>query len=476
MSSAKPNVLWILCDELRADALSCYGNARPEISTPHIDRLANEGVLFERSYTASPVCVPARTSMLTGLLPHETGVYGNEAHSAAYRLDPIPLSFPQIFADAGWNTLDFGKEHVPRGLRPWQRQNPEGFSMRDIEEGARLHGVKKLRSPGMKHTIGGTWPPDIAYPPATLTENVLEALAGSPEPFLIRASFLQPHTPVVVPDPWARRYSEVPFDAERRRSAEGSAFERRFGEIVEGSQLSDSEFRQAQAYYHGAVSWVDDQVGQLLAALDELDLAGSTIVLFTADHGAYLGENGAYGKHTFAPQSHRVPLLIRWASHIQAGSRRGDLAHGVDIARTILTLAGLSSPEEIGGRDLFNDPAPPHIVSSIGYGAQQSRAFPNLGAGTGEHGGWPQRFCVRTPRFRLDLNTRVNGRTPSPVEQDVFLADLIKDPGERHNVASLAEYAEAAASLIGIAKAAAAKAIQPPDDRVYGGFVPPSAL
>jgi choline-sulfatase len=268
----------------------------------------------------------------------------------------------------------------------------------------------------------------------------------------------------------------VPFEDERRPGTEGSAFERRFGEVVAGAELSDDEFRDAQAYYHGAVSWVDDQVGQLLDALDELDLARSTIVVLTSDHGAYLGENGAYGKHTFAPQSHRVPLLVRWPGHVQAGARQGELAHGVDIPRTLLALAGLAAPDEIGGRDLFSDPAPTQIISSIGYGAAQSRAFPNLGAGTGENGGWPQRFCIRTPRFRLDMTTRVNGQAPSLAERDLFLADLVNDPTESHNVAAQSEYAEIEASLVEMLLKVVANASQPADDVIYRGFVPPSPL
>jgi choline-sulfatase len=386
------------------------------------------------------------------------------------------VSFPQIFADAGWSTLDFGKEHVPHDLHPWQVQNPQGFSMSEIEEGAQSRGVRKLRSPGMGHTVGATWPAEVEFPPTVLTRNVLEALAEQQDPFLIRASFLQPHTPVIVPEPWASRYAGVPFENERRRADEGSAFERRFGEVVAGAEFSDEEFREAQAYYHGAVSWVDDQVGQLLDALDELDLTRSTIVVLTSDHGAYLGENGAYGKHTFAPQSHRVPLLVRWPGQVQAGSRRSELAHGVDIPRTLLALAGISCPDDIGGRDLFDDPAPAHLISSIGYGAAQSRAFPNLGAGTGVNGGWPQRFCIRTQRFRLDMTTRVNGRAPSAAERDVFLADLVNDPAERVNLSGRSHYAEVEADLIEVLLAAVANAIQPADDVVYRGFVPPSPV
>lgn len=468
----RPNVLWILCDELRADALSCDAEAWPGIATPNIDRLAAEGTLFERAYAASPVCVPSRVSMLTGTLPHKTGVYGNEAKAGHYPPFAAPQTFPERFSEAGWATRTYGKSHVPDALQPWQEEDRVGFSMEEVEEG--VDGATRVRTPGTRHTVGGLWTADRPYPPEALTARVLERLPELPRPFLARASFLQPHTPVVVPEPWASRYCDLRFVRPGARP-DASAFERRLGEIVGGAEMSDAEFQRAAEVYHGAVAWVDEQVGRILDALDDSGLADETIVVFTADHGAHLGEDGAYGKQSFAPQSHRVPLLFRWPGRIPARERRTDLAHGVDLSRTLVGLAGVAAPPGAGGRDLFRDPAPSHLISSIGYGAAASRAFPNLGVGTAaDGGGWPQRYCVRTPRFRLDLTTRLDGRPALPEERDVFLADRDRDPGERCNVAALSEYAAVVEKLTAISLDAFAGAVQPDDDAVYLGFVPPS--
>ncbi|MGN6405613.1 sulfatase-like hydrolase/transferase [Sinomonas sp.] len=471
----KPNVLWIMCDELRADAISAYGNAHPEIQTPNMDRLAEAGVLFESSYTASPVCVPARTSLVTGRRPDETGVWGNEAHGdQAHAIAPDLVTFPEVLASAGWSTRDFGKEHLPPALSPWQSQDPAGSSMRELVQGVRDAGGEIIRTPGMGFAVAGTWPEDRDYPPEAITRRAIEAMSEVDEPFLVRASYLQPHTPVIVPEPWASRYEHVDFAAAPAFADGTSRFETRFAEVNGGHDMDPSDFQRAQVAYHGAVAWLDDQVGQLIGALERLGLAGSTVVVLTSDHGAHLGEDGAYGKHTFAPQSHRVPLIVVDPRRDVPGTRRADLADGTDLARTILGACGIDSPPQMGGRDLFADPAPEIILSAIGYGAAQSRAFPNRGIGTGHHGGgWPQRFCARTRRYRLDMTTRIDGRTAEPDEADLFLADSLADPLERTNLAEDPRYRPIRDWLAAAVRECADRAYQPDDHSVYETFVPP---
>ena len=125
-----PNVLWIMADELRTDALSCYGNPHPAITTPHIDSLAGRGVLFERAFTSSPVCVPARHAMLSGQSPLASGVLNNEGYLPE-GFTP-PAMFPETFAAAGWTTSSYGKEHLPGGRSPWQHDDHAGSGMGEI--------------------------------------------------------------------------------------------------------------------------------------------------------------------------------------------------------------------------------------------------------------------------------------------------------------------------------------------------------
>lgn len=239
--------------------------------------------------------------------------------------------------------------------------------------------------------------------------------------------------------------------------------------------MGANDFERAQVAYHGTVSWLDDQVGRLLDALEDRGIADRTVVVLTSDHGAHLGEDGAFGKHTFAPQSHRVPLIVVDPHRGQAGSRRADLAHGTDLARTVLGSCGIPAPEQIGGRDLLSDPAPDMIISAIGYGAAASRAFPNRGIGTGhDGGGWPQRFCARTRRYRLDMTTRIGGQPADPDQQDIFLADALNDPWERHNFAEDTRYNRVRDRLCAAILDRSRSAFQPDDHDVYAGFIPPA--
>ena len=127
-----PNVIWIYCDELRTDALGCYGNPYVQPQTPNIDALAASGVQFDNCFCNSPVCVASRTSILTGLYPEDTGVYHNEAYWPGYRFDNPPQTFPQVFAQNGYTTANFGKVHVPKSLNPWMYSCEEGSGMREF--------------------------------------------------------------------------------------------------------------------------------------------------------------------------------------------------------------------------------------------------------------------------------------------------------------------------------------------------------
>ena len=130
---ARPNVVWIYCDELRTDALGCYGTPYAEMQTPHLDAIANSGSIFRNCYCNSPVCVSSRTSVLTGLYAEDTGVYHNEGFWSQYRMDePLPITIPEVFAQKGYTTANFGKVHIPHQFEPWMHNEPgrigSGFS------------------------------------------------------------------------------------------------------------------------------------------------------------------------------------------------------------------------------------------------------------------------------------------------------------------------------------------------------------
>jgi choline-sulfatase len=462
----RPNVLWIMADELRADALSCYGTPHPAIATPNIDRIAAAGVLFERAYTTSPVCVPARQAMLSGVSPLVSGILNNEGY-APDGFEP-PIMFTEVLADAGWATRSYGKEHLPGQRSPWQVDDHTGTSMASLRTVAGDQNVEVVRSPGIGHVISAVLPEGVEVGGEQITRSVIKELQNADGPLLVRASYLQPHKPMVVPEPWASKYDDVVFDAPRSPEANENVFEREWGRLTRGADLTDDHLQLSFRRYHGSVAWLDEQVGMILDALEASGRSESTIVVFTTDHGASLGEYGILAKHTFSPESHRVPLIVSWPGRLPAGERRADLAASEDVAVTVLGLTGQPVPASMTGRHLFESSAPEFVLSAIGYGEPSSRAFPNRDAGGWTDGrGWPQRVCLRTTRYRLDLTTRRGGDRVDPADADVFLADGVVDPTESRNVADDPAYRDVRDRLTRLTIDAAARipsAAERPED------------
>jgi choline-sulfatase len=432
-----PNILWIFADELRADAIGCQGSPHWRVATPHIDRLAASGVHLRNMFCNAPVCVPSRTAILTATHPQANGVHGNEGAWASF---PLPLrleTFPESFARAGWRTATLGKSHVPRGYAPWQEENGEGGGMHvfglDRDPADRAPIVPR----GIPSPVGGVFPDREFFPPEAVTINALawlDAVADAESPFLLRVSYLQPHTPVLPPQRFRRLYRAAEFPGHAIAGGMTSAYEDTFAAMVGGRELTQAQMQQAQADYCALVTWLDAQVGLLLAKLSLLGLAERTIVVFDSDHGASLGENGLLSKVVFAPQSQRVPRIVAWPGTLPAGVVRDDLAQGIDLGPTLCHLAGVAPAAHVRGRALFRDPPPDAIFASVGSGAPGARASSAANKGAWRNGGgWPRRGCIRTARWRLDMNIRQDGAPMPAGEADMFLADWQADPLERTN-------------------------------------------
>jgi choline-sulfatase len=466
----KPNVIWIYCDELRADALGCYGNRYADLDTPNLDRIAASGALFRNCFCNSPVCVPSRTSVLSGLYPEQTGVYHNEGFWSNFRLEDPPVLIPEVFAEAGYVTANFGKVHIPHQLQPWMAGEPGRIGSGFAPD--RRLGADQIRAPGAPMTLGGRYPADEPYAPARNTDNALAWLTSHDGPYFARISYLQPHTPVLPPPPYDTLYMDEDFPRRFSQSPSASLFERRFAEIVGGAELSDEEVFKAQAYYYGLVSWLDQEIGRLMAALEEAGTLENTILVFGADHGVSLGEGGGrYEKHTYAPEVHRVPLIVSWSGRIEAGQVRTDVCECLDCGRTLFDLAGLEAPSQFKGRALFADPAPEAVYASIGFGFADSLVFPNMGVKGGGYvdgHGWPRRTCVRTARYRLDKNVRLDGGPVSAADEDIFLADVVNDPLEMENLAGDPAYQDVVARLSAMIDRHVADSVEVPHAYVEG--------
>lgn len=431
------NIIWIYCDQLRTDALSCYEPPVAAIRTPAIDALAERGVRFANCFCNSPICVPSRTSTLTANYPERTGVFGNEGAWRSYPYDRDLPTFPGWLARSGYRTVNIGKTHVPRALNPWNECDRRGAELGRFFDGLDRESMDIVTTPTMKSPLAGRFPADRPFPGEIVTNNAiawLRNLGQNPRPFLMRIGYLQPHTPVTPPPPFDGLYADIDWPRTLDMDRRTSVFERRLGEIQKGDALASEEIARVHAEYHRLVAWVDAQVGRVLEAVAALGLRERTVIVFESDHGVALGESGCFAKQSFAPEIHRVPRIISWPGTLPEGQTREDINESLDLARTVCGLAGIEPAEEFKGRDLFAQPEPDAVFGSIGYGQPSSRALPNNEVGDWVDGtGWPRRGCIRTNRFRLDMNVRKDGKEPRPEDEDIFLVDVLEDPGERRN-------------------------------------------
>ncbi len=277
--------------------------------------------------------------------------------------------------------------------------------------------------PDFPTLIGGQWPAGRSYPPEQVTQNALQLIRDSAQgaPMLLRASYLQPHTPVYPPEELLDRIRKFPPPEFQLDQVGPSAFEQRFAENLGSKHMSRADAEYAWHCYMALVHWVDLQVGILLGELKRLGMEEETLVLFTADHGAALGEDGLWAKQNFRRFSHQVPLLLRGPG-VAATSLQQGLSDSTDIGPTLAAWAGLSLDERLDGIDLLAEgESRDALISMIGYGQADSFQFPNRRYGRYvDDKGWPRRACVRTRDWRYERNVLLDGE---PLSAAVPYAD-----------------------------------------------------
>ncbi|MEM6287188.1 MAG: sulfatase [Bacteroidota bacterium] len=444
---ARPNVLLITVDDLRP-ALGAYGD--PRAVTPHLDAFAETGVLFERAYVHQAICAPSRAHLLTGLRPDALGYYGigptvRETH-------PDHTTLPQLFREAGYTTVEVrGKvfHHVDDDPLAWTRQTPTeregGLRGFQTAEGRRL----EARPGSARGGRGPAWEradvPDAAYRTARVAEAAigeLAAFAESGEPFFLAVGFRKPHLAFIAPEwAWAAHdgtdWGPPPNAAPPRGMPAVAATNygelRRYARTPASGPVPDSTARRLRQGYYAATTFVDQEVGRILDALDAQGLAETTVVVVWGDHGYKLGEHGMWAKHTHFEIDNRVPLLVRAPGLTPAGARSDGLVETVDVYPTLAGLAGLRVPEAVQGTSLaplLRDPAR----------AGRSAAFwvyPRHARDPARH---TMGRTVRTPRFRYTEWRRV--ADDALVARELY--DHAADPLETRNVAEEPAYQTAA--------------------------------
>lgn len=495
MSTQRPNVLLITSDQQHYSTLGCVN---PRIKTPALDRLAAEGIRFNRAYCNNPTCTPSRATMITGQYPAWHGAW-----TLGTKLDEAVPTVGEPFAAAGYATHLIGKAHLqPLASQPDQTSLECQPTLRDLDfwrsfhgpwygfehvEVARMHANEShagqhyaiwmeqqgftdwrhyfaspdpdfkpqhspVRGPGNYGDMEpASWelPEEFHYTTWTAERTIanIERAVAADRPFFTWASFHDPHPPYTVSEPWASMYD--PADMPIGHMAEGELdrmppphqmtqdpnpdygpFHESRGIHGYHSHVHDEAYmRKNMAIYYGMVSFMDQQIGRILDRLDELGVAENTIIVFTTDHGHFLGQHGLVAKGPFHYEDGiKLPFLVRWPDRVPAGRTSDSLQALIDLPSTFLDAAGLDVPGRMQG------------VSQ-------------LPVWTGEAESARDEVIVemRHEPTTVHLRTYIDDRYKLTVYRDRpwgELFDLAEDPDERHNRFDDPEYVNVKAELL----------------------------
>jgi uncharacterized sulfatase len=454
--TSKMNVLLIDIEDCNAGVWGCYGN--PICKTPNIDRFARTAVRFDSAYCQAICCNPSRTSFLTGLRPGSTHVFSN-GDVMDEHLPPDVITLPEMMKARGFTTADVGKlfhriDYAEKQMSAFDRiefhEKPPGWSgpgpilsfppSRLAREGAALKNLspqeKRERQRQNSDRYGDSGVPreqERDYQMAATAAALLEEFARTGKPFFLAVSQSRPHTPLVAPKRYIDMYdpntipmppatpdSFVNFPSHYVRRAHGNN-----PDIFTRQQPTPEQVRGAIAAYYACVSFVDDNVGLVLDALETTGLARNTIVIFLGDHGFHLGDHGFWSKYSMLEPTRRVALIVRVPGAPANGQVCREFVEFVDLVPTLGALVRLDLPRNLEGTSfapLLADPTRPWKKAVFMVG------------GSGDPG-----QVVRTRRYSyLEFQNS---------DRPAALFDLQKDPLETNNVVDDPGYSEARREL-----------------------------
>lgn len=433
-----PNIVYILCDDHRWDYMSNMGH--PFLETPHMDAMAKNGIQFTHAFVSNSLCSPSRASILTGLYPHNHGVGDNYNP-----VDPTLRFFPEILQDRGYETAFFGKWHMgdeddpQRGFDHWVAFRGQGTYYPDghgttrvvpqtAYDGFNINGEKRVEQKG--------------YITDELTDYALEWLderSQSDKPFFAYISHKAVHSdfvgrdgergkyrdakwtpPVTFADTPANRKGKPRWLIDQRNSRHGADF---------GYNLNDFDVEAYSKRYCEALTAVDDNVGRLMDYLKKKGIYEDTIVIYTGDNGFQFGEHGLIDKRVAYEDSIRVPMLIQYPRKIPAGSRVDRLISNIDLAPTLVEVAG-GTMEGIDGQSFWKLALGQDVGqdvdwrSSLLYEYYWEWNYPQT----------PTIFALRGERYKF---IRYHG-----IWDTDELYDLKEDPHEQHNLVRSPEHQE----------------------------------
>lgn len=390
----RPNFLFITCDQLRKDALGCYGNHI--VKTPNIDNLAERGIRFEHMYTASPICAPNRASISTGRYPSICGMPYNGCV-----LPQNEFTMMEALRISGYATYGVGKMHFKPQF-DWKADsynefmaarngegyvNPQpylwelpyyGFEKVCLSEDNRVgpyeeylerHGLDPYADPhsftyGQHATVRSSWPEEH-HQTTWIANRTIDFINEHQDerPFFMWTSFVHPHHPFNPPAPYDAMYNteDMPLPLYSEDEVEGwpESYKVKFyateggHEAVGLCNFTNEDWKRIKAYYYGMISLIDKQVGKIIYALKEKGMLDNTVVIFTSDHGEMLGDHRLCFKGTFYDCVTNMPFIITLPGNTQSGEKKLQMVNAIDIMPTVLQLAGLSIPKSVQGKSLL---------------------------------------------------------------------------------------------------------------------------
>lgn len=431
----KPNILLIMSDEHNQRVTGCYGNGI--VKTPHMDSLAASGVTFENHYCNSPLCVPSRSSFTAGKYCSRVDTWGLSSELPDANMPTIA----RVLNDAGYESYLCGKMHYDNTRRYGFREIGGNFNANyktgkgrrytpdEVKEHTPLSGRFKDFHTGDN---GRTVLHDIK-----VTTGAVDFLnkreAGTP--FFLLVGYLAPHFPLIVPEKFYQPYKDkvpmpnvpdglvasMPINYKLQRTA------------YKVTDVPADKVKIGRELYYGLTSWVDNEMGKVLAALKaNPKIADNTVIIYTSDHGENMGEHSMWWKSCLYDQAARVPLIISYPERWKPGQRRKEATGHVDVVKTIADIAGGHTPEDWDGDSL----TPWMENSSYNW---KDLAVVEYYAHSIAHG----IVMARTGKWKYTYHGKP--AADMPVERQLF--DMEKDPEEFHNLASDPQHADLIAKL-----------------------------
>jgi len=412
-----PNLLIIHTDQLSSWAVSAYAGQLTKtpnygkvlVETPNIDSLAKEGAILYNFFTNSAVCTPSRGCLVTGRYPHVHGAYRNNIE-----MNRDEMTIARILQNNGYETGYAGKWHLDGTPKPgWVRpERSMGFSecrymfnrghwKKVVEQPEGNPEVSPYKMIGDRDTYTTDW----------LADKTIEFIAEPrTKPFFYMVSIPDPHGPYTVREPYMSMYDPEDMTVPNTFGESSTTGKPRRGKGTDS-------VKKNKAHYCGLVKCIDDNVGRILASLRGKGILDDTIIVFTTDHGDYMGEHGLYGKNQWYRTAYQIPFLVRWPKKIHAGTVVEQFVTNVDVQQTLLGLMGI----EPSGREQGRDASPLLRGEEIEWNDQAMIHHSSL-----ESAG------IFTPQYELVL--KANGRH--------MLFDRLNDPEQTRNLCGKPEYSD----------------------------------